>query len=80
MDDCGRDRCGRVGDYFGSANRVDPMQPITLTLARLTQPVAVILSYFDSSIGVRMAILANAAAYGLLGMTFEGIGRYRRAH
>jgi hypothetical protein len=45
------------------------------TLARLTCPVVFASFYFHFPLGVCWAILANAATYGLAGLTVETLRR-----
>ena len=60
------------GLYFASADKANPIEPIVYILARLTQPVvAVTVSYFNFPLGLRWALVANAATYALVGLIVE---------
>jgi len=67
------------GFYFASTSKVDPIEPIVYTLARLTQPVAALtISYFSFPLGLTGVALENAATYGLIGLIVETLWRHYR--
>jgi len=66
------------GVYFTNANKAEPIGPIIYTLSRLTVPLATVVDYgnFNFPIGIRTAVVANAATYGLIGLILGIIRRY----
>ena len=63
------------GLYFANANRVEPIRPIIHTLSRLTVPLVAIAGSYGLTIGLRQAIVANAATYALIGLILGTLGR-----
>ena len=62
------------GLYFATADKATPVEPLVYALAGRTQPfVAVIVSYFTPHVGVRMAAVANAATYAMVGLIVETV-------
>jgi hypothetical protein len=62
------------GLYFATADKATPVEPLVNALAGLTQPlVAVIVSYFTPHVGLRMAAVANAATYAMVGLIVETV-------
>ena len=60
------------GLYFATADKATPVEPLIYALARLTQPVvAVVVSYFTPHLGLRAAVVANAATYAMVGLIVE---------
>jgi hypothetical protein len=67
------------GFYFANANKDEPIGPTINALTSLTVPlVAVVARYGDFPIGVRTAVVANAATYALIGLILGIIRRYSR--
>ena len=66
------------GLYFANANRAEPVGPIINTLSRLTVPLVAIAGSYGFPIGLRQAIVANAATYALIGLMLGTIQRYSR--
>jgi hypothetical protein len=67
------------GLYFANADRAEPIGPIIYTLSRLTVPLVAIAASYGFSIGLRPAIVANAATYALIGIILGTIRRYSRS-
>src|SRR5438876_12343907 len=66
--------------YFAIADKDNPIEPMVSILARVTQPVTALGSYFHFPIGVRSALLANATTYALVGLIVETIRRHYHPH
>ena len=65
--------------YFAMRSKDNPIEPIVYTLGFLTQPVALIGSYFHFGMSFYLVILANTATYALVGLIVETL-RQRRHH
>jgi hypothetical protein len=65
--------------YFTMRSKDNPIEPIVHTLGSLTQPVVLIGSYFHFGMSFYLVILANAAAYALVGLIVETL-RQRLHH
>ena len=66
--------------YFTWADKANPIGPIMSSLADLTQPVVgLIVAYSNFPLGVRLAVVANAATYALVGALVETFRRQNRA-
>ena len=65
--------------YFGMRSKDNPIEPIVYILGSLTQPVALIGSYFHFGMSFYLVILANAATYALVGLIVETL-RQRLHH
>jgi len=62
------------GLYFATANKDTPIGPLVYVMARLTQPVvALIVSYLTPDVGLRMAVVANAVTYAMVGIIVETV-------
>jgi hypothetical protein len=62
------------GLYFATANKATPIGPLVFVMARLTQPVvALIVSYLTPDVGLRAAVIANAATYAMVGLFVETV-------
>ena len=61
--------------YFAMRSKDNPIEPIVYTLGYLTQPVALIGSYFHFGMSFYLVILANAATYALVGLIVETLRR-----
>ena len=68
------------GLYFAVANKRVQIGPIVYALARLTEPAAAVVIYFNPNypLGLRAVVIANAATYALLGLIVETTRR--RSH
>jgi hypothetical protein len=64
------------GLYFANASRSEPIGPIIYTLSRLTVPVVSVAASYGVPIGLRPAVVANAATYALIGLILGIIRRY----
>jgi hypothetical protein len=64
------------GFYFATANKAIPIGPIVYFLARLTEPVAAVVSYFNFPVGLSAIAVANAATYALMGILLTAIRRH----
>ena len=68
------------GFYFASTNKAVPVEPAIYALFWLTQPVVWFLDR-TAPIGLSLVVVANAAAYALLGLIVETLRRrYRSLH
>jgi hypothetical protein len=63
--------------YLLVASKDHPIEPIVSTLIRLTCPVAIVGSHYPVS--VYLALVANVATYGAVGLIVE-IARRRLSH
>jgi hypothetical protein len=65
------------GFYFAAANKSIPIGPIVYGLARLTEPTAAVVLYFNPHypLGLRAVAIANAVTYAFLGLIVEMIRR-----
>jgi hypothetical protein len=63
------------GFYFATANKATPIGSIVYVMVRLTQPVVATVVYFnpDVPLGLRFALVANAATYALVGIIVETV-------
>lgn len=61
--------------YFAQASKDVPIEPIMLTLARLSCPIALVGDYFHFGVKLSWVLVANAAFYSLLGMVVEFLRR-----
>jgi hypothetical protein len=77
--ECRLSRCGLLGTLFHRRSKDNPIEPIVHTLGSLTQPVVLIGSYFHFGMSFYLVILANAAAYALVGLIVETL-RQRLHH
>ena len=59
------------GIYFSVADKTIPIGPLVYTLARVTQPAAALIDYFEVPFGVRFAVIANIVTYALAGLIVE---------
>jgi hypothetical protein len=62
--------------YYASVFGSGSVNPLVGILARLTQPVAAVVSYFDlisAGVGVVQATVWNVATYALVGLIVETI-------
>jgi hypothetical protein len=68
------------GFYFASANKAIPIGPIVYALTRPTLPAVALVEYLDPNypLGLRAAVIANAATYALVGLIVETFRR--RSH
>jgi hypothetical protein len=66
------------GVYFTNANKAEPIGPIISTLSLLTVPLVGVAGSYGIPIGLRPAILANAATYALIGLIVAIIRRNSR--
>ena len=57
--------------YFAMRSKDNPIEPIVYALGFLTQPVALIGSYFHFGMSFYLVILANTATYALVGLIVE---------
>ena len=64
---------GGWGLYFASRNKDNPIEPIVYTLARLTQPIALLVQH--SAVSLYWVLVANTATYALVGLTVEALRR-----
>jgi hypothetical protein len=69
------------GFYFANTNKGIPIESAIYILARFTQPTAAVFLYLNPNfpIGVRWVVVANAAAYALLGVMVETVRQYYRS-
>jgi hypothetical protein len=65
--------------YFAMRSKDSPIEPIVYTLGCLTQPVALIGSYFHFGMSFYLVLVANAATYVLVGLIVETL-RQRLRH
>ena len=65
------------GSYFATTNKAIPIRLIVDALARLTQPAAAVVVYFNPHylLGVRAVAIANAVTYAFVGLIVETIRR-----
>jgi hypothetical protein len=61
--------------YFAMRSKDHPIEPIVSALGFLTQPVALIGSYFHFGMSFYLVILANTATYALVGLIVETLRR-----
>lgn len=68
------------GFYFAIANKSIPIEPLVMTLAKLTNPAAAVVLYLNpgSPLGLTMVAVTNAATYALLGLIVETVRRRHR--
>ena len=65
------------GFYFATTNKAIPIRLIVDALARLTQPAAAIVLYFNPHylLGLRAVAIANSMTYAFVGLIVEMIRR-----
>jgi hypothetical protein len=65
------------GFYFATTNKAIPSRLIVDALARLTQPAAAVVLYFNPHylLGLRAVAIANAVTYAFVGLIVETIRR-----
>ena len=65
------------GFYFATTNKAIPIRLIVDALARLTQPAAAIVLYFNPHylLGLRAVAIANAVTYTFVGLIVQTIRR-----
>jgi len=65
------------GFYFATTNKAIPIRLIVDALARLTQPAAAVVLYFNPHylLGLRAVAIANAVTYAFVGLIVETIRR-----
>ena len=59
--------------YFASRNKDNPIEPMVYTLARLTQPIALLVQH--SAVSLYWVLVANTVTYALLGLMVETLRR-----
>ena len=59
--------------YFATRNKENPIEPIVYTLARLTQPIALLVQH--SALSLYWVLVANTVTYALLGLMVETLRR-----
>ena len=59
--------------YFASRNKDNPIEPIVYALARLTQPIVLLVQH--SAVSLHWVLVANTVTYALLGLTVETLRR-----
>ena len=65
------------GFYFAATNKSTPIAPIVYALARLTEPAAAVVLYFNPHylLGLRAVAIANSMTYAFVGLIVEMIRR-----
>ena len=65
------------GFYFATTNKAMPIRLIVDALARLSQPAAAVVLYFNPHylLGLRAVAIANAVTYAFFGLIVETIRR-----
>jgi hypothetical protein len=65
------------GFYFATTNKAIPIRLVVDALARLTQPAAAVVVYFNPHylLGLRAVAIANAVTYAFVGLIVETIRR-----
>jgi len=64
---------GCWGLYFAVRSKDIPIEPLVYTLARFTQPIAVLSSY---PLSLYLVLFANAATYALVGLIVETLRQH----
>jgi hypothetical protein len=66
------------GFYFAATNKSIAIAPMVYALARLTEPAAAFVLYFnpDYLLGLRVVEIANAITYAFIGLIVETIRRH----
>ena len=59
--------------YFASRNKDNLIEPMVYTLARLTQPIVLLLEH--SAVSLYWVLVANTVTYALLGLLVETLRR-----
>ena len=59
--------------YFANRNKDNPIEPIVYTLARLTQPIVLLVQH--SAVSLYWVLVANTVTYALVGLTVEALRR-----
>jgi hypothetical protein len=68
------------GFYFAGASKNMPIDPTIYALAKMTQPATAAALYLNplASLSLTWVMLANAAAYAMLGLIAVAIQKHRR--